>query len=650
MKFCCRASRLWFHVICGFYQTLEILSSVAINTIAHMFRYIALKRLRHLQTARTLWVDAVCINQRNLEEKPLQLLLMNKIYSFASRVLCWLGEDTDEKAVAQALKLVEKIGHVNFNSLTRRAVNPQFMREHNLPEPYDQQWEFLISLWKRPWFQRAWIVQEFLSGSEVRFICGLFELEWRVLASGIGKLLEYRLMDWGVGFDPNREPEIQSTVAGSMQFLMMTEIKGMRSWDDMLSNIIRSFSERDETSVRELEEGVWSKFPGIKETVKTLRSSSDMDSEAGAAMVSQTLRSTFNMLGMSEKTQMKLPLPKLLRTFEKSLSTDPRDKVFAFLAISRDADAAELKPSYSESVETIFTRYARYFLLYDDESTAMSILCQSGYASQMNLELNLPSWVPDWTNTKLSEDCMISLGSQISFAYKAAGTTKPKIRLTNELHEIYVKGGSLGTVKRIVVSAKLVNPSMELGDDLMSHATPESVGKELILNLRRYFSEVDDMFMNRKSPYPLISSTESNLEVQWRTLMGNLDMRSFAPDKSTETLYVNFRGFLYNNDVPRFDYIRSVISDNDWARRWFPLTMDYVPCELSSGLFGLAPFGTDVGDEVYILLGGNVAFALRPGGSQKRKFYLIGGTYIHGRMHGEAFKTDNWKEEEICII
>jgi hypothetical protein len=52
---------------------------------------------------RLLWIDAVCINQENFQEKGQQVGLMGNIYSKASRVLIWLGEPSPEPAPAASL-------------------------------------------------------------------------------------------------------------------------------------------------------------------------------------------------------------------------------------------------------------------------------------------------------------------------------------------------------------------------------------------------------------------------------------------------------------------------------------------------------------------------------------------------------------------
>jgi hypothetical protein len=58
--------------------------------------YAALFRLRHTDFPRTLWIDAICINQENGEEKGHQIRIMARVYGEAIRVLVWLGESADD--------------------------------------------------------------------------------------------------------------------------------------------------------------------------------------------------------------------------------------------------------------------------------------------------------------------------------------------------------------------------------------------------------------------------------------------------------------------------------------------------------------------------------------------------------------------------
>jgi hypothetical protein len=55
----------------------------------------ALRRFRLPDSVRSVWIDSVCINQSDLDEKAHQISLMGLVYSRAGRVLIWLGHDPD---------------------------------------------------------------------------------------------------------------------------------------------------------------------------------------------------------------------------------------------------------------------------------------------------------------------------------------------------------------------------------------------------------------------------------------------------------------------------------------------------------------------------------------------------------------------------
>lgn len=59
----------------------------------------ALWYLRHPSETRLLWVDALCIDQENGEERNHQVSQMGQVYSKASRVIAWLGRASDQESV-----------------------------------------------------------------------------------------------------------------------------------------------------------------------------------------------------------------------------------------------------------------------------------------------------------------------------------------------------------------------------------------------------------------------------------------------------------------------------------------------------------------------------------------------------------------------
>lgn len=56
----------------------------------------ALRRLQLEQEPQVLWVDSICINQENLEERAQLAHTIRDIYQSAKRVIVWLGEHADD--------------------------------------------------------------------------------------------------------------------------------------------------------------------------------------------------------------------------------------------------------------------------------------------------------------------------------------------------------------------------------------------------------------------------------------------------------------------------------------------------------------------------------------------------------------------------
>lgn len=115
---------------------------------------VALRYIRHNYHERVLWIDAICINQRDIAEKNHQVMQMRAIYLGAKQVLVWLGEEGTAK---RALKLctdwkiygdaaIRDFNNFKFGDLARIS-DDDFLACHDIFRG-------------RAWWQRIWVVQE----------------------------------------------------------------------------------------------------------------------------------------------------------------------------------------------------------------------------------------------------------------------------------------------------------------------------------------------------------------------------------------------------------------------------------------------------------------------------------------------------------
>ncbi|PSN58720.1 HET-domain-containing protein [Corynespora cassiicola Philippines] len=124
----------------------------------------ALICLRLPDVRRYIWADAVCINQDDSQERKAQIKLMRDIYRKASRVLVWLGEDTDKKA------------RKSFDRLENIALS-----RHNPPPPQDSWWNPVAAFYRRDWFSRLWVFQEIAMATSAIVYWGTSSIPWETV-------------------------------------------------------------------------------------------------------------------------------------------------------------------------------------------------------------------------------------------------------------------------------------------------------------------------------------------------------------------------------------------------------------------------------------------------------------------------------------
>ncbi|PMD32313.1 hypothetical protein L207DRAFT_518707 [Hyaloscypha variabilis F] len=119
--------------------------------------YNALRRLRQSQTSRILWVDFICIDQRNWAEIYNHTSRLGDIYAKAESVPIYLGEGT--MATDQAMDYMMQIQERGTSQIPLGRMDDLIL-------------EGFQDILSRPWFQRAWIIQDAFHARAAVLHCG----------------------------------------------------------------------------------------------------------------------------------------------------------------------------------------------------------------------------------------------------------------------------------------------------------------------------------------------------------------------------------------------------------------------------------------------------------------------------------------------
>ncbi|OAL52437.1 HET-domain-containing protein [Pyrenochaeta sp. DS3sAY3a] len=161
--------------------------------------YAALMAYSHADCTRVLWVDAICINQSDTEEKSRQVSMMADIFKKAKTVQTWLGLDAG--GTTKALDFMASISAMAEKKwgASHETLDPPVVEKRpyvTLPEQaardlvhlaVDHHVDYLLS---SSWFNRVWIVQEVALASELAVSCGHSTLDWNAFARTLGLLSE----------------------------------------------------------------------------------------------------------------------------------------------------------------------------------------------------------------------------------------------------------------------------------------------------------------------------------------------------------------------------------------------------------------------------------------------------------------------------
>ncbi|TPX17571.1 uncharacterized protein E0L32_012134 [Thyridium curvatum] len=138
-------------------------------------------KLAALPDPELFWIDALCIDQDDLQERAAQVRLMGLIYRTAESCLVWLGEDgvAAQKAIQAASLLTPELDLVAqrgaFDTGAMRSIREKF-RCLSQPSRFA-----LTELLSRRWLSRVWIVQEAILAREVFTVSGQLVFDFTIL-------------------------------------------------------------------------------------------------------------------------------------------------------------------------------------------------------------------------------------------------------------------------------------------------------------------------------------------------------------------------------------------------------------------------------------------------------------------------------------
>ena len=236
-----------------------------------------------------------------MQERNHQVHLMSRIYSEASLVLVWLGENADNSSLAFNDIMT---GHAMITEQTVRA---------------------LISLLSRPYWKRMWIVQEIILAQSIYLLCGHDTVSWTALLSYIRVFLEEE--------DKN------------MQLATLEEFSDYMSEG---SNIFKTSA----TGRR----GAFATHDFLDFKFQLIRANFNADLDYLKAALEQTPGyDTIRAKSLWSKEYSRLD--KAILRWSQRECDDPRDKIFALLGITgiaMGADWDDIEADYDKSVESLY--------------------------------------------------------------------------------------------------------------------------------------------------------------------------------------------------------------------------------------------------------------------------------------------------------
>ena len=352
----------------------------------------------------------------------------------------------------------------------------------------------------------------------------------------------------------------------------------------------------------------------------------------------------------SKSEEYKQSLLTLLMLYRSFNATDPRDKIYSLLGIPHEVepDAVEIVPNYTIAAREVYQRFTVSTL---EQGKSLDILGvpRVSKASQVG---ELPSWVADWSVSDFALNFRFRLHPEQHFLRSEA--TQSSVSFNPRFLEDHSILGLDGHVVDDIEEVGEVHSHQVEGELTWLQRIGRIAGEQSVLNGWEKICKA-----RSGSKYP--RTGEDILDVYWQTLCAGQKPNGF---EATKLEYLAWdrcvrkpSRFVPTSDLLKFTH--SILSIPVVLAVGAAATTSGIPItEIMSfrskmtvatqrrmirtkdGLVGLAPELVRKGDFVCLFKGGMVPLVMREVGS---RWVLIGDSYIHGIMHGEAFEETKCK-------
>ncbi|KAI9730146.1 MAG: hypothetical protein M1818_008240 [Claussenomyces sp. TS43310] len=323
--------------------------------------------LRHLRqdVPRVMWIDAICIDQRNLDERSSQVLMMRDIYEKADKTIVWLGEGTSQSRAAY--KLMRDLTHDDELS--------------EYDGPMRKSWNKLKLAYARKGGER------FVGEFAYRAVFSLDPFRMNRILTRDDSLLEKD----GTCDSPRLRMKLRIPTSREGIRALFSDVTE-RSWFRRIWAVQEIAVSKDALIVCGHDVITWPKFSSLLYAVLGEMDALNFDVTFGDGADAFVERFRICKL---VSAGLKASLPVLVANTRLLRSTDARDIVYALLGLACNvSNDVSLSPTYSPSTSRlhVYRTLVEHAIRVEQR---LDIICLRRRYDQLGG--SWPSWIPDWS-------------------------------------------------------------------------------------------------------------------------------------------------------------------------------------------------------------------------------------------------------------